>query len=304
MRTVAEWVREIDRFRTFYNDDRRKFRRFAQWYANNQNSGVSLQLGGTDVPVEANMIHSAARATRAEMAFRPPRFQITPPQSTFGATVFNDDLAKVEARLLNDGIEERGLFRKARRVLLDAWLGFAGVLKQGYTTEIVQDIAAHERIRQQAKGVGLSILSGKKPRAGKNEAHSIYIDELEAILAGVDRGDFNTEDGPVPREYKKYLENHIKARRKILAESGERPTETTRNERIFSARINPLQYYFDPDASDVDERRWVGHSFYLSRNEVANNPVYNAEARKKLPTPSSEDKDKIQKEAGNELIQV
>lgn len=266
----AHWVREINACIKRNQSEIDRYVRHCNWYRGNLNDLIDPDSVPrlADQPWRAgldNMHTFVTDASIAQTFFRNPRGAIRTPGP--GRGVWTPGLARVEATMLNDTIEQIGYFRRARRRLLDARNGPYGILKITYDCDMVVDMETIEDAREEAAKENQALVLGrpKQMEAREDQIHSAHIDSHRELLAAMERGDIKA-----PKSLVKYLRKHIAVHEAMR--TSERPTETARDAMIVVRRVSPLDWYYDVTPDDIADARWFCHTYLMRRvDAVANN---------------------------------
>jgi len=231
-------------------------------------------------PAYANLTNLVARQMRAELYWRNPRAEVLP-LSGYNATTFTPLLARLETHLLTHTWQQTGLYRTMRKALLDGVLGPYMVVKVWFDGDVATDPALIEAARREADDENKLFLAGiQKPVVRPSDVAAVHIDRHEALLAAAKRGEIQMPDSAI-----RYMEKHI-AKHKEQA-GWQTPGETLRNQCIHIARVNPLNYFFDPFNEDVAQREWVGESYIARLEDIKGNPDYDKKAVQALSEVTS-----------------
>lgn len=264
------------------------FERYSRWLAGDMRD-VSARLEndyGIHGAIESNLLGLVVRQGLAEMFYRSPRALVKPTEiirksaleAIEGLTSDPNLRAQVETYLLNDWIEEAGLFRTGRRVLTDGLCGPIMVLKTGYSADISID---HDRVMEErtaAKSALKGLLLKRRYKVKKEMHHGVWIEELEQFQRRIFDGTIQNLHVNLVGWVKDSLETH----RNYEALGVARPGETIRRDGIFCRRIPPHCYFRDPYADTPSGREWVGEATLWRREDVMNNPHFDKRAKGEL----------------------
>lgn len=275
----ATWVRNLNACIKRNQSEIDRYVRHVNWYRGNLTDLIDPDATpNMDKAWQAsldNMHTFVTDAAIAQMFFRNPRFSIKTPGMGWG--VWTPGLARVEAAMLNDTIEQVGYFRRARRRLLDARNGPYGILKITYDCDMVVDMETIEAAREEAALENQAFMLGN-PKAmdvKPNQIHSAHIDSHRELLALAERGEVQ-----IPKNALKYLRKHIAIHEG--ERTSERPTETARDAQIVVRRVSPLDFYYDVTVDDIADARWFCHTYLMRRIDAENNPRFSKKARAEL----------------------
>lgn len=277
--TPAYWEGKVRGWYAYADDVLRDYAKYSKWYAGDM-SDIANQIRRqtrSRSHVLTNLLNLVVRTSRADLFFRCPRFFVKETQA-FGPSVFTPELAKLETTLLNKTAEDVNLYREGQRVIDDMLLGPFGVFKIGYSGEVAIDDDWVDTQREQAHTEDILLIQqGKKPKVTADDYHRGHLDTHQATLAAIERGDITTTT-----RLKNYLIKHIAFHQDALEQYGDLPSEIIKNESVFVRRRSPLRVFFDPWAESPDERTWVGEALIRRKEDVENDPRYDAEARMQL----------------------
>ncbi len=272
----AYWVREMNACIKRNQTEIDRYVRHCNWYRGNLNDLIDPDAAPKlDEPWRAsldNMHTFVTDASIAQMFFRNPRFAIRSPGP--GRGVWTPGLARVEATMLNDTIEQIGYFRRARRRLLDARNGPYGILKITYDCDMVVDMETIEAAREEAanENKALSLGRPKQMEAREDQIHSAHIDAHRELLALMERGEVQA-----PKSLVKYLRKHIAVHEAMR--TSERPTETARDAEIVVRRVSPLDWYYDVTVDDIADSRWFCHTYLMRKVDALANNRFSQKSR-------------------------
>lgn len=278
----AFWVQEMNACIKRNKVQMDRFVRFARWYRGDLSDIVDPDATPTlenrwEINLD-NMHLFVTDAAIASLFFRNPRFAIRSPSGRAGG-IWTPALARIEAMMLNDTIEQIGYFRQARRRLLDARLGPFGVLKITYDCDMVVDHETIENARTEAQLENQAFVTASTAGealsamvATESQIHSAHIDVHQELLAMAQRGEV-----PLPKPAIKYLRKHIKKHESMR--SSETPTEFARDASIVCRRVNPLHFFYDTSVDDIWDARWYCHSYFIRMADAKGNSRFSRKAR-------------------------
>lgn len=272
----AFWVKELNACIKRNQPQMDRYVRFCRWYRGNLEDLI-------DPDSTPNLTHKwqssldnmhtfVTDAAIAQMFFRNPRFAVRTPGPGWG--VWTPGLARVEAAMLNDTIEQIGYFRRARRRLLDARNGPYGILKITYDCDMVVDMETIEAAREEAAEENKAFMLGnvKAMEVKGNQIHSAHIDSHRELLALAERGEVE-----LPKSAIKYLRKHIAMHE--AERTSERPTETARDAEIVVRRVSPLDWFYDVTVDDIADSRWFTHTYLMRKVDALANNRFDKKAR-------------------------
>lgn len=275
----ATWVRDINSCIKRNQAEIDRYVRFCNWYRGNLTDLIDPDsTPNMDAMWQAsldNMHTFVTDAAIAQMFFRNPRFSIRTPAQGWG--IWTSGLARVEAAMLNDTIEQIGYFRRARRRLLDARNGPYGILKITYDCDMVVDMETIEQAREEAAAENKAFMLGrpKEMEANERQIHSAHIDKHRELIAMAERGEVM-----VPKSALKYLRKHVKIHEAMR--TSETPTETARDAQIVVRRVSPLDWYYDVTVDDIADARWFTHTYLMRKVDALANERFSKKSRAAL----------------------
>lgn len=277
--TPQFWTRELNACIKRNQPQIDRYIRFCRWYRGNLEDLIDPDATpNLNRPWQSsldNMHTFVTDAAIAQMFFRNPRGAIRTPGIGWG--VWTPGLARVEATMLNDTVEQIGYFRRARRRLLDARNGGFGILKISYDCDMVVDMETIESAREEAANENKAFMLGnpKAMEAREDQIHSAHIDSHRELLALAERGEVM-----LPKSAIKYLKKHIKHHEDMR--TTERPTETARDAMIVVRRVSPLDFYYDVTVDDIADSRWFCHTYLMRKVDALANMRFKKTARESV----------------------
>lgn len=256
-----------------------QFARFSRWHRGDLSDVIYVEQAERRerwTRALENMTFLATEASKADLFFRWPRFNIVPPYPS-SHPLFSPALGRVETTYLTHTLRAAHYRRKARRCLQDALLGGLGVIKVTVDNEVVVDEEVLDAARLEATQEVAEFLKGNfdAMRAKDDQIHSVHIEIKSGLLSQGEEGGI-----ALPKPALKFLRKHIAMHEAM--KGSERPTETIRASQVRVRRVNPLDYFYDPTVDDRDDASWRACRYLLRKSDVLADDAYDLEARKAL----------------------